>query len=101
MGSISGSIRRSEPCWAQERYRKRGQIASVIGGVVQRGRSFDLLNESVTAILAESYQELAKTFADEGRPLPRNHGRQAKRRDLDCLVINHCLNELQQAGARV
>jgi hypothetical protein len=85
--------------WARERHRSRGQIASVIGAVVQLGRCFDLLNEGVTAILAESYNELARTFADQGRPLPRNHGRQAKRRDLDCLVINHCLDECQKAGA--
>ncbi len=84
--------------WARERYRTRGQIASVIGAVVQLGRFFDLLNERVTAILAESYQELERTFAGEARSLPRNHGRQAKRRDLDCLVINHCLDEFQKAG---
>jgi hypothetical protein len=84
--------------WARERYRSRGQVASVIGGVVQLGRCFDLLNEAVTAILAESYQELAKTFADEGRSLPRNRGKQGKRRDLDCLVINHCLDELTKEG---
>jgi hypothetical protein len=84
--------------WARERYRTRGQIASVIGGVVQLGRCFDLLNEEVTAILADRYHELARTFADEGRSLPRNRGRQGKRRDLDCLVINHCLDELQKTG---
>ena len=84
--------------WARERYRTRGQIASAIGAVVQLGRCFDLLNEGFTAILAERYLELARTFAAQGGSLPRNHGRQAKRRDLDCLVINHCLDELQREG---
>ena len=84
--------------WARERYGKRGQIASVIGAVVQLGRCFDLLNETFTAILADSYYELASTFAEQGRSLPRNHGRQAKRRELDCLVINDCLDQLHKAG---
>jgi hypothetical protein len=84
--------------WAQERYRTRRQVASVIGAVVQLGRCFDLLNEAVTSILADSYTELAKTFADQGHALPRNRGKGLKRRDLDCLVINHCLLELQNQG---
>ncbi len=76
--------------WARERYRTGGQAASVIGAVVQLGRCFDLLNETFTAILAESDHELARTFAEQGRSLPRNRVRQAKRRVLDCLVINDC-----------
>ena len=84
--------------WARERYRTRGQTPSVIGAVVQLGRCFDLLNETFTAILADRYHKLARTFADEGRSLPRNRGRQGKRRDLDCLVINDCLGKSQKAG---
>ena len=95
---LLGAFAGSGAAWARERYRARGQIASVIGAVVQLGRCFDLLNEGVTAILADRYLELARTFAEAGRSLPRNHGRQAKRRDLDCLVISHCLDELQKAG---
>lgn len=84
--------------WAQERYRKREQVASVIGAILQLGRCFDLLDESVTAILADSYKELAGAFAEKGRSLPRNRGRETKQRDLDCLVINRCLDELQKQG---
>jgi hypothetical protein len=72
----------------------------VIGAVVQLGRCFDLLNERFTAILAEHYRELATIFAGQGRSLPRNHGRQTKRRELDCLVINDCLDESQGDGTR-
>jgi hypothetical protein len=85
--------------WTRERYRTRGQIPSVLGAVVQLGRCFDLLNEAFTAILADRYHKVARTFADEGRPLPRNRGRQGKRRDLDCLVINDCLEGFQKTGA--
>ena len=84
--------------WARERYRTRGQVASVIGAVVQLGRCFDLLNETFTARLVDSHNRLARTFAEQGRSLPRNQGRQAKRRELDCLVINDYLDEFQEAG---
>jgi hypothetical protein len=84
--------------WAEETYRGRGQVPSIIGAVLQLGRCFDLLNEAVTAILADSYSELAKVFADEARSMPRNRGRQRKRRELDCLVINSCLDELHEQG---
>jgi hypothetical protein len=84
--------------WAREQYRGQGQTASVIGAVVQLGRCFDLLTETFTAILADRYHVLAGTFAAQGQTMPRNHGRQAKRRELDCLVINDGLNALQKAG---
>lgn len=81
--------------WAREKYGLRKGRASVIGAVVQLGRCFDLLDESVTSILADNYQELARIFADEGRKLPANRGREGKLRHLDCLVINECLNRLK------
>ena len=84
--------------WAQETYRARTQVPSVIGAVVQLGRCFDLLNEAVTSILADSHEELVKVFAKKGRALPRNRGKGLKRRDLDCLVINNCLRRLQSRG---
>ena len=84
--------------WAQERYRTRGEVPAVIGAIVQLGRCFDLLDESVTSLLAESYTSLAGTFADAGHRLPRNRGRGLKQRDLDCLMINNCLDDLQEQG---
>src|SRR5208337_607774 len=64
--------------------------------IIQLGRCFDLLNESITAVLAESYQALARTLASKRRPLPRNRGKDLKRRELDCLVINDCLARLHR-----
>jgi hypothetical protein len=84
--------------WAQKTYRASTQVPSVIGAVVQLGRCFDLLNEAVTSILADSHEELVKSYAKKGRALPQNRGKGLKRRDLDCLVINDCLKGLQLRG---
>jgi hypothetical protein len=84
--------------WAQEKYIPLGITPGVIGAVVQLGRCFDLLNEAITAILTQSFQELAQAFAGAGQPLPQNVGKDLKRRELDCLVINDCLSRLQQQG---
>jgi len=78
--------------WAQERY---GARADAIGVVVQLGRCFDLLDESITSLLTKSYQELVEVFSG---PLPVNSGRDAKRRELDCLVINYSLDRLKERG---
>ncbi len=83
--------------WARERFHGR-QKPAVLGAYVQLGRCFDLLNEAITAILSDTYQRLAYTFASEGRQLPENRGRKGKRRELDCYVINHCLAELHEQG---
>jgi hypothetical protein len=83
--------------WARERFRGR-QKPAVLGAYAQLGRCFDLLNEAITALLTDSYERVAQTFAAEGRPLPENRGRERKRRDLDCYVINHCLAELHEQG---
>jgi hypothetical protein len=84
--------------WARERFKASGQVASVIGAILQLGRCFDLLNEAFTSILADRYRRLAKGFAEGGRSLPRNRGRDRKRRDLDCLIINHSLDTLRGQG---
>jgi len=84
--------------WAQEQCAPRGLTAGVVGAVIQLGRCFDLLNENVTANLAESYPKLERTFRDKGQSLPQNRGRDWKRRDLDCLVINNCLERLGARG---
>lgn len=84
--------------WAQEKYGRRKGKASIIGAVIQLGLCFDLLNESMTRILAEGYQRLRETFSERQRPLPENIGRQGKLRNLDCLVINDCLSQLKMEG---
>lgn len=84
--------------WARERYRGRRQRPAVVGVHLQLGRCFDLLNESFTSQLEESYEKLVQTFADESRALPRNSGPEGKRRELDCLVINFRLTDLRNNG---
>jgi len=82
--------------WAQENCGS----AAVMGAVVQLGTCFDLLDESITAILAGSYLKLAGGYADQGRPLPTNTGAAGKLRKLDRLVINDCLIRLNLQGVQ-
>ena len=84
--------------WAQERYRTRRERPAVLGAYIHLGRCFDLLDESITAILADTYQRLAQFAEAEGRSLPQNRGRDWKLRGLDCLVINTCIAELLRTG---
>lgn len=84
--------------WAQEKYLSGKGSPAVVGAVIQLGRCFDLLNEAITAILAQMHQELANAYLTEGQSLPENKGPDGKRRVLDCLVINDCLNRLFQRG---
>lgn len=83
--------------WAEEKFGRKGRPA-VIGAVIQLGRCFDLFNESITGLLANNYEELAGDFAARGQTLPKNMGREAKRRNLDCLVVNECLSSLKAEG---
>ncbi len=85
--------------WARERYRTRRQRPAVLGAYIQLGRCFDLLNEAITALLGETYERVARTRAEQGGSLPRNRGREGKLRELDCLVINTCIEELRESGA--
>jgi hypothetical protein len=77
--------------WAREQHAAQGVGPAVLGAVIQLGRCFDLLNEAVTVALTQSYQELAESYQKDGLQLPINRGRDWKRRELDCLVINDCL----------
>src|SRR5262249_52171023 len=49
--------------WAQEQGQRHGHAPGVVGAVLQLGRCFDLLNEAITQLLAQTYQELAQVFA--------------------------------------
>ena len=85
---------------AQERYRGRRTEPAVIGAIVQLGQCFDLTNEGLAAIIEESFKELVKAFEAEGLELPTNNKAGGKRRELDCLAINDCLERLVKAGRR-
>lgn len=84
--------------WARERYRTRRQRPAVLGAYIQLGRCFDLLNEAITTLLGEAYQGLVPTFAAAGHALPQNRGREGKLRELDCLVVNTCIDDLRASG---
>jgi hypothetical protein len=86
--------------WAQEQGARRGFAPAVVGAVIQLGRCFDLLNEASTQLLAQSYQNLAKTYTDRGESLPTNRGPDWKLRELDCTVINDCLARMESSGVR-
>jgi hypothetical protein len=57
--------------WARERYRTRRQRPAVLGAYIQLGRCFDLLDESVTALLGEAYERLAQAAQREEIRCPR------------------------------
>lgn len=80
--------------WAQEHFNR----GAVLGAVIQLGRCFDLLDESMTGLLADNYLKLESVFAQQGQPLPDNAEASGKLRKLDCLVINDCLDRLAQQG---
>lgn len=77
--------------WATEGFRKR---AAVVGAVIQLGTCFDLLDERITALLADTYPELAQSYEVAGKALPANRGRGGKLRELDCAVINDCVRRM-------
>lgn len=77
--------------WATEGFRKR---AAVVGAVIQLGTCFDLLDERITSLLADTYPELAQSYEVAGKALPANRGRGGKLRELDCAVINDCVRRM-------
>ena len=80
--------------WAQEKFDR----PAVIGSIIQLGKCFDLMDESVTFLLADEYRKLAMHYQGQGKPLPGNSKGRGKLRRLDCLVINDCLNGIQNQG---
>ncbi len=83
--------------WAREQH---GADAGVIGAVIQLGACFDLLDEQITALLRESFDRFRASFQEARQPLPQNRGKEKKMRDLDCAVINDCLENLADSGIK-
>jgi hypothetical protein len=77
--------------WASEQFAK----PAVVGGIIQLGTCFDLLDEAHAAILGKSFPKLVENFKLAGKALPVNRGEDKKRRELDCAVINECLDRLE------
>jgi len=79
--------------WAAENY---GDQAAVVGALIQVGTCFDLLDETNALLLAESYPQFEEYFLAAGKPLPVNRGTDKKLRELDCAVINECLDRMAE-----
>ncbi len=79
-----------------------GENATVVGAHIELGHCFDCLAEGYTPLLKEAYEDLDRTYRIEGRELPQNRGgdADAKVRELDCFVINYCLQGIEEAGTR-
>jgi hypothetical protein len=75
--------------WAHERY---GNTADVVGAVIQLGACFDLMDETFTDFLAASFADVSACYAAAQLELPLNRGKESKLRELDCAVINNCLD---------
>ena len=84
--------------WACEKHKTRRARPAVLGAILQLGFCFDLLDETTTALLAETYERLARTFTERGFELPKNRGRDGKMRYLDCLVVNESLKDMKKRG---
>lgn len=82
--------------WARAKAERAGRSGSeaVVGALIRLGNCFDLLDVSYSAAPAAAYNDLRATYAAAGRHLPSNRGSDAdlRRRELDCLVINYCLD---------
>ena len=69
-----------------------GRDGGVVGAHIQLGRCLDLADTRYTGLLEVAYRDIKAAFNSLGRPLPVN---QKKRNNLDCLVINHILEQNQ------
>jgi hypothetical protein len=82
--------------WARAKSERAGRRGSeaMVGALIRLGDCFDLTDLQNTATLAAAYDDLRSNFDALGRQLPLNRGSDAdlKRRELDCLIINYCLD---------
>jgi hypothetical protein len=81
--------------WAQAKARRTGNSdrGAVVGALIQLGDCFDLTDVENTGTLQRAHDGLAAMYRQLGKRLPRNLGAgpDYKRRELDCLVVNFCL----------
>ncbi len=81
--------------WARDRH---GDAGAVVGAVLQLGLCFDLMDIASTRMLVDAYTRVREEKRAAGRQLPTNAGgdRDLKKRLLDCLIINACLEIADQ-----
>lgn len=82
--------------WAREKAAGTGEEPAVIGAIIQLGKCFDLTDEQNTHNLALAYDQVRTSYEAEGKPMPRNVGKDddIKGRYLDCVVINYYLQQM-------
>lgn len=81
--------------WAADNFAEQ---SAVIGAMIQLGTCFDLLDEVNALLLAKGCQHFADQIGAAGNPLPVNKGTVKKFRELDCAVINVCVDRLTERG---
>lgn len=87
--------------WAFDYCRRKGTgTPMVIGAVIHLGNCLNLMDRTSLETLRVTYEEykVVHESAKPGMPLPVNHG--DKRHKLDCQVINHLHEAIEQASAR-
>ncbi len=82
--------------WAREQARRQGwdpEDLGVVGAEINLDSCFDLLVPANVALLRPAHADLRRRFDAAAVSLPTNSGKAPwyKRRDLDRLVVNHCL----------
>jgi len=87
--------------WAEGKV-KRDETGTpaVIGAVIQLGECLDLTDQRFTKLLSVAYGQAKRAYQAEGKTLPRNRGPKPNvpNRDLDCLVINWCVQQMAEKG---
>jgi len=87
--------------FAEEQAKRRKiKQPSVIGAMIQLGECFDLLDTRFTENLGQFYPLWEAKRTKEGLPVPVNQGKtpDKKLRLLDCMVMNHYLLMVNEAG---
>ncbi len=86
--------------WAEDRAKKEGEAAGVVGAIIQLGNCFDLLDTRYAADLADAYELWAKALGDAKVTLPTNAGGppDLKLRRRDCALINWYLDRIEKVG---
>lgn len=85
--------------WAEEYCKRKGGTPMVIGAVIHLGNCLNLMDRTSLLTLRDTY-ELYTVFRESTKPgqaLPVNDAR--KRHMLDCQVINHLHEAIEEANA--
>jgi hypothetical protein len=68
-----------------------GDQGAVVAVAIRLGRCFDLADPNYAALLRPAYEGIKALYDELGLQLPKNEGRDWKRRRLDCLVLDRLM----------